>query len=144
MEISENEVKRKVKERIGDDCFEELETFFEEHPISIQGTTQPEGFLFNNVMICIYKDVTAMGYSQLSKATRSWHNIGDKTLRLNCQKIRISLAIWGRSKMDIGTADDWNESVKDVVLNEPTKDVNLWIDSTEFALRGSIPKSDPY
>jgi len=50
--------------------------------------------------------------------------------------MRQTLSEWGRSQVILGTLDDWIQSVKLKKFNKQVKETNLWIDSTNFKLKG--------
>lgn len=57
-----------------------------------------------------------------------------------------SLPNGGADQVIIGEQNDWEEAAEGTDRKGPTKDVNLWMDSTDFALRGPCEdgKKDQY
>jgi len=142
-EISRNHVKTTIEETIGINCYEAVWSYIEDRTISLWGYEQPESFKEDSLMLCIYKDVVHIGYCKLAKAVKTWHPVVDKTLRHNTQKMRRYLGKWGRCLINIGNCEEWKNSARNLRRNEYTRDVNLWIDSTDFPLRGKRNPKGP-
>jgi hypothetical protein len=46
------------------------------------------------------------------------------------------MKLWAKSQLVLGTSRDWNNAVRNCGLKGVVKDVNLWMDSTDFPLEG--------
>jgi len=144
--IQLSEVKETLKERIKADNLISILRFVKKEKPSLWGTTKKKGHLEKSVLLAIYKDVEGKGYTDLLIVP----NIGWATaLGPSCitpkHSVR-SLPNGGADQVIIGEQNDWEEAAEGTDRKGPTKDVNLWMDSTDFALRGPCEdgKKDQY
>lgn len=139
-EITRREVLFTVKEKIGENCFLSIKNYLEDREVNLWGQLQPEGFTNNNLILCIYKDLTGIGYKKLWEKTKEWLKVSDKTLRHNFQKLRYYLYKWAKLRIILGNKKDWNEISSISKKPKGLENVNLCMDSSDFALRGSCSR----
>lgn len=141
-DISFQHISYKVGHTIGKLCLTNIVEFLDTQDLSLWGAQQPRLFEVKSLYISIYKDLTGIGYKELSEGTKLWHKIADKTLRHNCQLLRELRWKWGKRKIIKGEKKNWDDSSENVRKPAFLKKVNLWMDSFDIALRVKAKRSD--
>jgi hypothetical protein len=78
--------------------------------------------------------MTGDGYQKILKTISFLPTLSDKSFRENTRRLRAILASWGRTQIVLGTSDDWEADKNLMETNPDLASVNLWIDSSDFAL----------
>ncbi len=138
--ISRNAAKKDVEKAIGKKTLKEIIAFIEKDKPSLWGKVKGNSHLEDNVIATIYKDVCGEGNAYMFKACKQWIGNSMRSLAFNVKKIRPLLAKWGTSKISTKDKKLWNKIAKGVVREGCTERVNLWMDSTDFAVRGTSKK----
>jgi len=77
-------------------------------------------------------------WNDLVKDCRSWLKVAGSTLRINWQRIRAKFHDYIiQNWIKIGDMNEWDRVAANVNKGESFKDINLWMDSTEFPIAGS-------
>ncbi|KAL0479219.1 hypothetical protein AKO1_009235 [Acrasis kona] len=129
-------LKKKVQKIIKVDALKSITKFVRErHPL-LWGTERSRTFQSDAILLALYHDITGTGYHALSDATRSWHNIEQKSLRHNTQILRHEFEKWGEEQITLGDKHAWNHSVRYSEFGDQIADANLRIDSTDMTRIG--------
>jgi len=82
----------------------------------------------------------------LAGNTKDWSKVSTHSLIHNTQEIRPILGEWGEEQIRSGTMKIWDKYASAVKKPKELKDVNLWMDSTDFPLETPVdtPKSHDY
>jgi hypothetical protein len=145
-EISWNGLKRIVNRAIGEDLMREIHTYCGDKEIKLWGQSKDTYYMKKNLYLCIYKDMMNVGYLQLYSKIKSWYSNSHKSLAHNIKQFRKILYGWGIKQIHHGTLSEWRNISKSVKKVKALSSVNLWMDSTDYALVGKSDKlkKDPY
>ena len=138
--ISRIEAQKEVKKAIGKKAFDSVLAYVKTKKPSLWGKFKRSTHLEDSVIVTILKDVNGMGNSALFEATKRWVGNSVRSLAENVKRVRPLLARWGRKQIETGNKTLWKENAEGVEREGPTKHVNLWMDSTDFAVRGTSSK----
>jgi hypothetical protein len=134
--LSYDQVKNQLFQRIPENVVSDIKKFVLKNPPSLWGEQQPRHFLRHMVTLSLYKDAYKVGYQRLVKSVNLNFKITHKSLQKNIERIRRVMKLWAKSQLVLGTSRDWNNAVRNCGLKGVVKDVNLWMDSTDFPLEG--------
>jgi len=138
--ISRNETKKVVEKAIGKKSLKEIIEFVGKKKPSLWGKFKGSTHLSDNIITVIYKDLSGEGNATVFKCCKRWLGNSVRSLAHNVKQIRPVLAKWGTTKIIVGDKKIWNEKAEGVEREGPTKRVNLWMDSSDFAVRGTSKK----
>jgi len=85
--------------------------------------------------VTLFKDTQRCGYAELKNRIKDIP-ISIGTLQRNVQLIRDELEEWALNKIVVGDEFAWERSMKNFKRGKYVKYVNLFIDSTNYRLRG--------
>jgi len=125
-----------VTRALGKDLKEEIQQYVENKEITLWGTKRDGDYKKIHVNLCIYKDMNNIGYLQLWNQIKDWYGNSHKSLCHNTQVIRKILMKWAKSVIIIGDKSIWKNISALVSKVSPLNKVNLWMDSSDFALKG--------
>lgn len=138
--ISLKSIKQSTVKTIKKEPMEEILEHIKDIEIDLWGVEQPKDYRSKNVYICIYRYIHKIGYLNLWKQISSWYKNSHESLMHNCQIILTELGKWGRSWILLGELSEWKEAAKGVRIPKGINPVNLWMDSSDFALKGKSKK----
>ncbi|KAL6064237.1 hypothetical protein QOT17_010990 [Balamuthia mandrillaris] len=93
-------------------------------------------FIQNLVLVVLYKDLGAKGYNQLSKDTRNWLGVSEKSLKHNSKILRCITARWAKAQILRGGKASWHKAATAVPRPKWLAGVNLTMDSIDLPLEG--------
>jgi hypothetical protein len=105
-------VKRKVGDQIGDALLAELCRFVSERQPQLWGEHRPRDFFDIYVCLALFKDLFGLGYVQLQKSISFSFRPSLRSLLHNIQLIRVLLGEWAKSRMRVGTSNDWDAAAR--------------------------------
>ncbi len=76
------------------------------------------------------------GYDALYKEVGSWLKSCPKTLCHNTQVLCLTFAAWGKTTIHLGLLEEWWCVASPLWLKGPLKDICLWINLFDLALKG--------
>jgi hypothetical protein len=136
MLLSKSTLKKVVSQKIGKNILKEIVEYVKDNEMNLWGIKKGEDFMEIDVNLCIYKDIHNIGYLTFWKQIKDWYGNSHKSLCYNTKKIRKILKKWAISVQDIFDLETWNNRSKMVAKVKELKRVNLWMDSSDFALKG--------
>ena len=136
MIISKKTLFQLTTRAIGKQTKEEIVEYAKAEDLNLWGMTKGEDYTELHVNLCIYKDLHNIGYLTFWKQIKDWYGNSHKSLCHNTKKIRKILKKWAISVMMIGDLQTWKDLSKLVAKVDPLKKVNLWMDSSDFTLKG--------
>jgi len=125
-----------LKTRIKINTINEIVQFARAKKPKLWAKNRPVSFIKKSVYMALYKDLYGIGYEKLQREFKGIIDVAKKSIIHNVQHLRTILKEWGKSKVQLGTLADWNASVKHHKFKKQVAGVNLWIDSTDFAMPG--------
>jgi hypothetical protein len=134
-------LEKKLKNKLGASTLRTILNSVKQSNPNIWSEKRPSMLPKTCILIAVYKDVYGLSLRKLRKRIKTWWPHKRKTLAHNQKVIRHALAKWGESTVHLGTVEDWNEAVESWKRPSPLKDVNLWIDSIDFRLKGKATMS---
>jgi hypothetical protein len=138
-------IKNKVISTLGENTFKNILQFAKNENLSLWGEQKPRNFLEINLVLTIYKDLTGMGYNNIINNISLNFNLNHKSFQHNAKSLRVVLAKWGKSTIQLGMIQDWKAAVRDVDLDPLLTNACLWMDSSDFPKqrRGKTSRKDP-
>lgn len=136
MALSYQAVKETVHQKIKTAVFRQIFSFVSDKEPELWGAQQPAAFLRMNVYLCIYKDIVSIGCNNLALKAETWYPAKKNSLKHNIKVIRTLLGEWGLEQIKPGQLSDWNGAARNVSIGKEIRGVNLWIDSSDFRLKG--------
>ncbi len=121
-----------VEKKLGIRVLKEILEFIETKKPDLWGEKQGPEYLTVNVILTIYKDTCAKGYSTVAALAKLKNVLHGKTFAHNAKVLRKALAEWGRSQVTLDSKEDWNRAAKNIKLGKSVAKANLWIDSVDF------------
>lgn len=145
MKISFRIVVKKVKQKIKQIIWENIISYFTTQRLNLWGEQQPDDFQYNMVVITIFKDLFKISFSDLLSDYDMGFHLSKTSLEHNIKVIRRILSEWGDEKIMLGDCEDWDARVKRIKIGKKVEGTNLWIDSTDYPMRGmaEIKKKHP-
>lgn len=146
MPFTFKEIKQKVVSVLGQESYDAMLHYLQGQEFHLWGRQQPEGFVEKNMALVFYKHITHLGYQHILKDIKFANfKLNHKSLQTNSYKILKILAEWSEDQIKLGHLRDWNRAAEDVVRPGKLKNVNLWMDSSDFPLENPIgwSKKDP-
>ena len=125
-----------VTKAIGKNLKEEIQQFVESKELNLWGTKKGNEYTKIHVNLCLYKDMNNIGYYSLWKQIKDWYGNSHKSLCHNIKLVRVALKQWAKSVVTIGNLRIWKDVSAQVSKIAVLKKVNLWMDSSDFALKG--------
>jgi len=86
--------------------------------------------------MALYKDLYGLSYNNIAKEFKGIIDVAKKTIEHNISAIRSVLCDWGKTQVPLGNLEDWNQAAKEKKFKKQVKGTNLWIDSTDFKMKG--------
>lgn len=145
MSRTKESVKDEVEKTLKKTYFDKVYRFVSSKNPSLWGIEQPRDFLKCALYLLLFKEIHAIGYNQLLHSVRDWHNCSEDSFKHNLQTLRTLLGEWGKEQIILGTKSDWDRNAKRIPMGRRVKGINLWIDSSDFRLKGrrSVSRKDP-
>lgn len=100
------------------------------------GAERPRDFMTDMVILALYKDTNCIGYQALASSNDFKYVLTHDSLQHNIPLVRAALQGWSNQRITEGTMADWNAAARIVKFAEPVGKVHLWMDSTDFRLKG--------
>lgn len=126
------DIKQKISDRVGSDVLDDVLRFVATKKPSLWGINKPPAFVHELTGLTIYKDMTGTGYQKILSEISFLKTLNSKSFCHNAQVIRPYLQHWALQQIILGTEKDW-ENEKQLMEEDPSlKEVNLWIDSSDF------------
>jgi hypothetical protein len=110
-------------------------SFVEAHDPYFWSTVKSRGYLRTIVMVILHKDITGLGYCELSQRIKRFLPLSSKTLDHNAQVLRPILKDWAVQQIELRDSADWCAAARGASLPELVKDANLWMDSSDFPMK---------
>ena len=101
-------------------------------------------FYRDTALITLYHDITGKGHQKIHEKVKSWYKVSHNSLQHNISRMRKELASWGKSKIERGTLEDWNQRARLIKYNNEDVRIHLKWDSTDFPLESSNRASSLY
>jgi hypothetical protein len=130
------EVREAVLQRIHKSTLNSIKQFVENKDPKLWGQTKEDAFVDKSVEVALYKDAYAVGYTQLAKEIKRWFPLPPSTLQHNMKKLRRLFGDWGEDQIVLGSLEEWKQAASAVQLPPEVKNASLWIDSSDFRLKG--------
>lgn len=129
-----------VESKLSSDLRSELTEYVNSHPrvAELWGQEQPNKFIETMVCTALYKDLSALGYSKIIQDVNFGFSIQAKSLSHNVKLIREMLMEWAKKQIVNEKKQAWNASSKILPKKKELKQVNLFMDSTDFRLAGKV------
>ena len=131
------EVHKNVPQTVMDEFLIHLNGEYNKKKLNLWGKEKSRSFIKKCLYIGFYHDIKSIGYSKLASSTSSWLKLPGPTIDHNLKQIRKALHDHVLSKMQYGSASEWDRRANRVEKSNELEDVNLWCDSTDFPLKGS-------
>lgn len=97
----------------------------------------PEGIFFEHaILLTIYRDLKNISYDNLYKDISTWHRIAESTFKENSKKIRRGLRLWAARILVPEDKSTLDKAARRRKRPFPCNNVNLWIDTSDFAEEG--------
>ena len=90
----------------------------------------------DSILVTLYKDLFAVGYTSLFNQVKLWLANSPRSLQHNAKVIQQLLAKWGKTKVNLGTLQEWKEAVQYQNFSKDVGEVHLWLDTTDLRLVG--------
>jgi hypothetical protein len=132
MEVSKAVLRAEVERKLKPLVYRDIIQFMGNKELKLWGEDRPRLFQQTCVLICMYQDLFGLSLRGLRRAIKSWWPHDRKTLTHNHSRIRKVLGKWGKKKVVLGTAPDWNQAVRNWEMPKGLNGVNLWLDSVDF------------
>jgi hypothetical protein len=123
-----------VKKRIRPTILKQLRSHISRKTLKLWGRKKGKNFVYEQMILALYKDLFDVGYIALNNDTKSWTGFAVKTLQHNTQVMRQALALWADEQIKLGKLGDWQCVL--LHLSGCDAEVNLWIDSADFRKEG--------
>lgn len=130
------DISQAVQKKVKNATLSSMLDFIKKKKLKLWGLEKGRLFLKKQLVLMLYKDINAVGYTSLSQETKNWNKITAKSLNKNTKKIRKALAEWGKSHITPGDSSGWDKAKRNCDLGELVKNTQLWIDSTDYPLKG--------
>ncbi len=143
---SKQEVYKKVQKVIGKEAMRHTKRFLETNKPKLWGRDKSGDFLDRCLNLAIYKYVENIGYKQLDADTKEWNKLSHHSITENTHRITDKLALWGENQIIAGDKEIWEKHMEGVSRRSTVADVNLFVDSTDYAIEGRFKKAkdEPY
>ena len=140
------QLKRVIDRAFGEDLMKEIHEYCFPKEMNLWGTLKDSHYEKKNLYLCVYKDHIHIGFMSLWERIKAWYGNSHKSLAHNVQCFRKVLGEWGKNQIIHGNLADWKRISKGVKKVKALSKVNLWMDSTDYALKGKSRnlKKDPY
>ena len=140
-----SEIRSCVKSRVREKSLKAIIKRVKDSDPSLWGLKKGRNFISHSVLVALYKDLYSVGYCQLKKDVGQWLKITEKSLSKNQKRLRKIFAKWGTDQINTGDYSDWERAKKNVKFKKPVKELQLFIDSSDFRLTGKrvTSKKDP-
>lgn len=107
------------------EVWEDLLAYIERKSLAFWGMEQGDGYLAANLLLVVYKAITAVGYNALISQVDFVGRETGKTFSHNVCILRAKMAAWARQYINVGTKRDWNNAAADVKRPDRFEEVNL-------------------
>lgn len=133
-----------VIKRLSKKVYDQLVSFIQHQNLHLWGEQRPHNFEERITATTLYKYLTNTGFNTLASDTKSWLYQSNVSLPHNAERIILSLQEWGEQQIKLGNSIEWELAARSVPRSGSLKNVNLWMDSTDFPKqkkRGKGPAS---
>lgn len=144
MPLTYNDVKERVHAGVPVRAFRSVYDYVSGKELSLWGAVKPRNFLRMTLYVVLYKDLLGIGYNKLYNQIKGWYASSHSSLRHNTRLLRTECGCWGRRQIKVGTPSEWNGAARHVPRSKDLRGVNLWVDSSDFRLKGrsSVSRKD--
>jgi len=130
------EVKQMVHRVVPENIVQEVYSIIRRKNLKLWGKQKNQRNFLNRLLyVTLFKDTQGCGYAELKNRIKDIP-ISVGTLQRNIQIMRDELEQWALTKIDVGDEFAWERSMKNFKRGKFVKNVNLFIDSTDFRLKG--------
>ena len=135
--ISREEISREVRNRIGRATHTAVLAYVTRARPKLWGTRKRPTHLEDNLLVCIFKDVSGMELESLE----GHFSVASELATLSCTQRQSPASITrclGSDPDKSGNQDVWDFNAEEMETNEATGGANLRMYSTDFAIRGEV------
>lgn len=123
----------KVNRTLTATLWADLAKYVEDQNPTVWGMQQPDNYLKSNLLLVLSKARTGVGYNALiSKVDFVGRQTG-KTAAAQREHPTTTPCKWASHHIVLGKNVDWKAAAKDVKRTKDLAEVNIWIDSSDFA-----------
>ena len=84
----------------------------------------------------IYRDISNLGIQKLHRLCKKFYVNSDHSFTHNIKVIRLELKRWANTVINVGNLIEWKNLANGLSKDKELKNVCLWMDSSDFALKG--------
>jgi hypothetical protein len=122
-----------VVKKVTQEVFDELLQYLKEQHIPLWGEHQQNVFLKENLDLCLFKDLSGVGYGWLARNIKLTDKLSLKSIHHNIKLIRKTSRVWTRQQLELGNLEEWMEAAKKVKINRKLFTHGcLWMDSIDL------------
>ena len=136
-----DQVHQVISSTVMEELFSHLFNQFKRGNVKLWGQNKGRGFVRKCIYVAFYRDIKGTSYNQLASECKSWMQLPGPSISHNTKSIRRVLHDYFLNQMSTGTVGEWDRRAKKINMREDFRDVNLWIDSTDFPLVGKRSSS---
>lgn len=142
--MKELNVRRSVVAGIGANAYTSILHYCTASNMQLWCESPGRGFVRKSVLLALYKDIKAIGYTQLVAKVKTWYPGSTHSLKHNTKELRKYFAAWAQQYIQMGTIHEWKEAVKYISVPDCIKHACLLMDSVDLRLIGkqSTSKKD--
>ena len=100
------------------------------------GSKKFDEYLKINVYMTIYRDISNLGIQKLHRLCKKFYVNSDHSFTHNIKVIRLELKRWANTVINVGNLIEWKNLANGLSKDKELKNVCLWMDSSDFALKG--------
>jgi hypothetical protein len=143
--VSFNTIENQVKNSISSAVLKEMSKLITSETLNLWGESQPRGFIYQSLVLCLYKDLSGFGFRRVLRRSKSWFQLSCNSFIHNCNEIRTVLAQWGRRQVVLGNLVTWNRAARHCSFPKDISDACMLIDSSDFKIKGrrTVSRKDP-
>jgi hypothetical protein len=136
MSVSKRAMKAAVLRRMSSRTLHRIQKFVRTSNPQLWGTKRSRNYVGDCTLVALFKDLFAVGYSNLFMKIKKWMPTSHNSLQHNTKLIRGLLAEWGKKRILLGTLQDWEEAAQYQQFPKDINNIHLWLDTTDLRLVG--------